>query len=87
MQIIQSLQGRLQLDLIRMMLPSVEKDDEVIQVSFDTCPGIIEKYQHLEDCHWSILPLSIVFTAVELSVSVGKCINAKLKDSKGSQDA
>ncbi|KAH0645390.1 hypothetical protein KY284_033274 [Solanum tuberosum] len=53
MQIIQSLQGRLQLDLVRMMLPRG-------------------------------LPLSIVFTAVELSLSVG---NAKLKTSKGSQDA
>ncbi|KAF3676222.1 Kinase superfamily protein isoform 2 [Capsicum annuum] len=56
--------------------------DEVIHVSFDTCPGIIEKYQHLEDFHWSIRPLSIaftLFTAVKLGVSVGKCINAKLK--------
>ncbi|MCD7454415.1 hypothetical protein HAX54_024814 [Datura stramonium] len=55
---------------------------EVIQVSFDTCPGIIEKYQHLEDFHWSIRPLSIAFTlltAAKLGVSVGKCINAKLK--------
>ncbi|CAN4113888.1 unnamed protein product [Withania somnifera] len=59
--------------------------DEVIQVSFDTCPTIIDKYQHLEDFHWSIRPLSIafsLFTAVKLGVSVGKCINAKLKDSK-----
>ncbi|KAK4380560.1 hypothetical protein RND71_002422 [Anisodus tanguticus] len=56
--------------------------DEVIQVSFDTCPGMIVKYQHLEDFHWSIRPLSIafsIFTAVKLGVSVGKCINAKLK--------
>ncbi|KAM3327716.1 E3 ubiquitin-protein ligase KEG isoform X1 [Capsicum galapagoense] len=56
--------------------------DEVIHVSFDTCPSIIEKYQHLEDFHWSIRPLSIaftLFTAVKLGVSVGKCINAKLK--------
>ncbi|XP_060196394.1 protein KINASE OF THE OUTER CHLOROPLAST MEMBRANE 1-like [Lycium barbarum] len=63
--------------------------DEVIQVSFDTCPGIIEKYQHLEDFHWSIRPLSIafsLFTAVKLGVSVGKCINAKLKkESKNHQ--
>uniref|UniRef100_M1CJT6 Uncharacterized protein n=1 Tax=Solanum tuberosum TaxID=4113 RepID=M1CJT6_SOLTU len=53
MQIIQSLQGRLQLDLVRMMLP--------------------------RGLSWSI-----VFTAVDLSVSVGKCIciNVKLKDSQ-----
>ncbi|XP_009784374.1 protein KINASE OF THE OUTER CHLOROPLAST MEMBRANE 1 [Nicotiana tabacum] len=56
--------------------------DEVIQVSFDTCPGIVEKYQHLEDFHWAIRPLSIafsLFTAVKLGVSVGKCIKSKLK--------
>ncbi|KAK6782656.1 hypothetical protein RDI58_020452 [Solanum bulbocastanum] len=60
MQMIQSLQGRLQLDLVRMMLS--------------------------RGLSWSIRPLSIVFTAGELSVSVGKCIciNVKLKDSKGS---
>ncbi|XP_010316568.1 protein KINASE OF THE OUTER CHLOROPLAST MEMBRANE 1 isoform X1 [Solanum lycopersicum] len=56
--------------------------DEVMEVSFDTCPGIIKKYQHLEDFHWCIRPLSIAFsllTAAKLGVSVGKCINAKLK--------
>ncbi|CAN4087564.1 unnamed protein product [Withania somnifera] len=56
--------------------------DEAIQVSFDTCPSIIEKYQHLEDFHWSIRPLSIalsLLTAMKLGVSVGKCINTKLK--------
>ncbi|KAK6802878.1 hypothetical protein RDI58_000662 [Solanum bulbocastanum] len=60
--------------------------DEVIEVSFDSCPGIIKKYQQLEDFHWCIRPLSIAFsllTAAKLGVSVGKCINAKLKkDSK-----
>lgn len=63
--------------------------DEVIKVSFDTCPGIIKKYQHLEDFHWCIRPLSVaftLFTAAKLGVSVGRCINAKLKgDSKDHQ--
>ncbi|KAE8721204.1 Kinase superfamily protein isoform 2 [Hibiscus syriacus] len=54
-------------------------------VSFDTCPGIIEKYQHLEDFHWDVRPLAIAFsllTAMKLTISVGRCINAILKENR-----
>ncbi|KAL6985255.1 Protein KINASE OF THE OUTER CHLOROPLAST MEMBRANE 1, variant 2 [Sarracenia purpurea var. burkii] len=48
---------------------------EVEVVSFSSCPGIIKKYQHLEDFHWAVRPLLIalgLFTAMKLGLSVGK---------------
>ena len=51
-------------------------------VSFDTCPGIVEKYQHVEDFHWAVRPLAIVFglfTAMKLTISVGRGVSARLK--------
>lgn len=48
---------------------------EVEMVTFDTCPGIVKKYQHLEDFHWSVRPLVIaigLFTAMKLGAFVGK---------------
>ncbi|OMO54369.1 hypothetical protein CCACVL1_27847 [Corchorus capsularis] len=55
---------------------------EVESVSFDTCPGVVEKYQHVEDFHWAVRPLAIalaVFTAMKLTVSVGCCASARVK--------
>ncbi|CAK9168493.1 unnamed protein product [Ilex paraguariensis] len=48
---------------------------EVEMVSFNTCPGMVKKYQHLEDFHWAVRPLLIalgLFTAMKLGFFVGK---------------
>lgn len=48
---------------------------EVEAVSFNTCPGIVKKYQHLEDFHWTVRPLLIalgLFTAMKFGLLVGK---------------
>ncbi|CAI9759570.1 unnamed protein product [Fraxinus pennsylvanica] len=48
---------------------------EVELVSFDTCPGVVKKYQHLEDFHWAVRPLLIalgLFTAMKLGLRVGR---------------
>ncbi|PON90080.1 Tyrosine-protein kinase [Trema orientale] len=55
---------------------------EVELVSFDTCPGVVQKYQHIEDFHWAVRPLVIaigLFTAMKLSLFIGQSVNAKLK--------
>jgi hypothetical protein len=48
-------------------------------VSFDTCPGVVKKYQHIEDFHWAVRPLAIactLFTAMKLGLFVGQNIGA-----------
>ncbi|KAK6119544.1 hypothetical protein DH2020_046711 [Rehmannia glutinosa] len=48
---------------------------EVELVSFDTCQGVVKKYQHLEDFHWAVRPLLIalgLFTAMKFGLFVGK---------------
>uniref|UniRef100_A0A5B6ZUM7 Putative E3 ubiquitin-protein ligase KEG n=2 Tax=Davidia involucrata TaxID=16924 RepID=A0A5B6ZUM7_DAVIN len=48
---------------------------EVEVVSFNKCPGMVKKYQHLEDFHWAVRPLMIalgLFTAMKLGFFVGK---------------
>ncbi|KAK7377218.1 hypothetical protein VNO80_02640 [Phaseolus coccineus] len=48
---------------------------EVEVVEFRTCPGIIEKYQHVEDHHWAIRPVLVafgLFTAFKFGIFVGK---------------
>lgn len=48
---------------------------EVEVVSFKNCPGMVKKYQHLEDFHWAVRPLLIalgLFTAMKLGFIVGK---------------
>nr|XP_023874068.1 E3 ubiquitin-protein ligase KEG-like [Quercus suber]POE83866.1 e3 ubiquitin-protein ligase keg [Quercus suber] len=50
---------------------------EVEMVTFNTCPGMVNKYQHLEDFHWAVRPLLItlgLFTAMKLGILVGKKI-------------
>ncbi|XP_047969581.1 uncharacterized protein LOC125213211 isoform X2 [Salvia hispanica] len=48
---------------------------EVELVSFETSPGLVKKYQHLEDFHWAVRPLLIalgVVTAIKMGLFVGK---------------
>lgn len=55
---------------------------EVEAVSFDTCPGVVQKYQHIEDFHWAVRPFAIactLFTAMKLGLFVGQNIGARLK--------
>ncbi|WRX08950.1 hypothetical protein QQP08_001437 [Theobroma cacao] len=55
---------------------------EVESVSFDTCPGVVEKYQHVEDIHWAVRPLAIVFglfTAMKLTMFVGCSVSTRVK--------
>ncbi|KAI4376889.1 hypothetical protein MLD38_014597 [Melastoma candidum] len=60
---------------------------EVETVNFNTCPGLVEKYQHLEDFHWSVRPLLLtisLFTAIKLGSFIGKKITgSKGRDSRG----
>lgn len=63
---------------------------DVELVSFDRCPGVVEKYKHVEDFHWAIRPLAIaltIFTTAKISVSIGRKVSSKLKKNrKGDQD-
>lgn len=55
--------------------------EEVERVSFDTCPGIVEKYEHVEDFHWAVRPLTIAFgllTATKVGTFVGRNVSARL---------
>lgn len=55
---------------------------EVELVSFDTCPGVVQKYQHVEDFHWAVRPLAIalgLFTAMKFSLFVGQTVSSGLK--------
>ncbi|WCJ30315.1 Protein kinase superfamily protein [Euphorbia peplus] len=52
---------------------------DVEAVSFNTCPGIVKKYQHLEDFHWAVRPLLIafgIFSTVKVGFSVGKKVGS-----------
>ncbi|KAL8501796.1 hypothetical protein ACS0TY_021058 [Phlomoides rotata] len=62
---------------------------EVELVSFETCPTLVKKYQHVEDFHWAVRPLLIalgLFTAMKMGLFVGKKIGrGRLKVKKGSK--
>ncbi|GAB2275458.1 hypothetical protein Dimus_010216 [Dionaea muscipula] len=69
-------------------LPSEEKQSssfmadpaQVEVVSFETLPGIVQKYQHLEDFHWAVRPILValgLFTAMKLGLFVGRKIEKK----------
>ncbi|XVE71196.1 hypothetical protein DITRI_Ditri10aG0131400 [Diplodiscus trichospermus] len=50
---------------------------EVEVVCFNNCPGVVKKYQHLEDFHWAVRPLLValgLFTAMKVGIFVGKRI-------------
>ncbi|XP_015870775.2 protein KINASE OF THE OUTER CHLOROPLAST MEMBRANE 1-like isoform X2 [Ziziphus jujuba] len=58
---------------------------EVELVSFDTCPGVVQKYQHVEDFHWAVRPLTIAFgvlTAMKFSLFLGRSVSSRLKKVK-----
>ncbi|GLT46686.1 hypothetical protein SLA2020_204280 [Shorea laevis] len=55
---------------------------EVEEVSFDSCPNMVEKYQHLEDFHWAVRPLAIalgLFVTIKLGTCAGRNVSARLK--------
>lgn len=58
---------------------------EVEVVTFNTCPGMVKKYQHLEDLHWAVRPLFIalgLFTAMQMGFSVGRKLRGAKADRK-----
>ncbi|KAJ4952046.1 hypothetical protein NE237_028878 [Protea cynaroides] len=58
---------------------------EVEVVSFSTCPGVVKKYQHLEDFHWAVRPLVIalgLFSAMKLGFFVSKNVR-RSREQKG----
>lgn len=62
--------------------------EEVERVSFDTCPGIVEKYELVEDFHWAVRPLAIafsVFTAAKLGIFVGRNVGVRINKRKRTQ--
>ncbi|XP_022854419.1 E3 ubiquitin-protein ligase KEG-like isoform X2 [Olea europaea var. sylvestris] len=62
---------------------------EVELVSFNTCPGMVKKYQHLEDFHWTVRPLLIalgLFTSMKFGLFVGRKIG-RSKNKKGPNHA
>ncbi|XP_050366292.1 E3 ubiquitin-protein ligase KEG [Argentina anserina] len=65
---------------------------EVELVTFESCPGVVKKYHHLEDFHWAVRPILIamgLFTAMKMGIfvgtKVGKC-KAKKRWSAAIQD-
>lgn len=57
------------------LTPYLADPAEVEVVTFNTCPGMVKKYQHLEDFHWAVRPLLItlgLFTAMRLGIFAGK---------------
>ncbi|XP_044463956.1 E3 ubiquitin-protein ligase KEG isoform X2 [Mangifera indica] len=58
---------------------------EVEVVTFSTCPGMVKKYQHLEDHHWVVRPLLIVlglFTAMKMGIFIGRKVRRGSKVKK-----
>lgn len=61
---------------------------QVERVCFDSCPGIVEKYQHVEDYHWAVRPVAItigLLTALKVGFFVGGNVRARLKKGKRNQ--
>ncbi|GLT25337.1 hypothetical protein SLA2020_004710 [Shorea laevis] len=60
---------------------------EVEMVTFRNSPGIVKKYQHLEDFHWAVRPLLVafgIFTAMKLGIFIGRKMGrSKLKKRQG----
>ncbi|OIV96479.1 hypothetical protein TanjilG_07871 [Lupinus angustifolius] len=54
---------------------------EVYAVSFRTCPKMTQKYQHIEDHHWTVRPVLIAFgllTAMKLGMLIGRKMGRKM---------
>lgn len=61
---------------------------EVEHVSFDTCPTLVDKYQHVEDHHWAVRPLTIAFgvlAAMKFGFFVGHSVGARVKKCRASK--
>nr|XP_043624347.1 E3 ubiquitin-protein ligase KEG-like [Erigeron canadensis] len=61
---------------------------EVEHVSFDTCSTLRDKYQHVEDHHWAVRPLTIAFgvlAAMKFGFIVSHSVGARLKKSRTSK--
>ncbi|XP_024978881.1 E3 ubiquitin-protein ligase KEG-like [Cynara cardunculus var. scolymus] len=61
---------------------------EVEHVSFDTCPTLVDKFQHVEDYHWAVRPLTIAFgvlTAMKFGFFVGHSVGARIKKGRTSR--
>ncbi|GER48444.1 protein kinase [Striga asiatica] len=57
--------------------------EEVERVSFDTCPGIVEKYKLVEDFHWAVRPITVasgLLTVVKVGTFVGKNVGRRLSN-------
>ncbi|KAJ7958786.1 E3 ubiquitin-protein ligase KEG-like [Quillaja saponaria] len=55
---------------------------EVEVVNFNTCTGVVKKYQHLEDFHWAVRPVLIalgLFTTMKFGTLVGKKMGRNTK--------
>ncbi|XP_023761745.1 E3 ubiquitin-protein ligase KEG [Lactuca sativa] len=55
---------------------------EVEHVSFETCSTLVDKFGHVEDYHWAVRPLTIVFgvlTALKVGFVVGHSVGGRLK--------
>ncbi|GER35332.1 protein kinase [Striga asiatica] len=63
---------------------------EVELVSFETCQGVVRKYEHLEDFHWAVRPLLMalgLFTAMKLGFFVGRRVGpGRSRAKKGNED-
>ncbi|KAK8641093.1 hypothetical protein V6N13_010522 [Hibiscus sabdariffa] len=60
---------------------------ELEVVSFKNCPGVVKKYQHLEDIHWAVRPLLVilgVFTAIKAGSFVGNIVGKSKVKQHGS---
>lgn len=53
---------------------------EVEVITFNNCPGMVEKYQHLEDFHWAVRPI-LVGLGVLTAMKVGFCIGKRMQRS------
>lgn len=58
---------------------------EVELVSFETCQGVVKKYQHIEDYHWAVRPLMIAFsviTTLRFGILVGGTVRVRMRSSQ-----
>lgn len=61
---------------------------EVEVVSFNTCDGVVKKYQHLEDFHWSVRPLVIglgLFAGLRFGLVIKRNLMKKKPDPTNAQ--
>ncbi|KAM7256702.1 hypothetical protein ACFE04_012443 [Oxalis oulophora] len=57
---------------------------EVELVSFESCLGVLAKYQHAEDYHWAVRPV-VVGLSIFMAMKVGVCVCGKVTSKGNSQ--